>query len=79
MWEDVAGFSVNRYSRIGLSEVKKSIQNIEVSLKESGLEIAPMKYQLCIFDKKKIRNSQWRVGNHGTGKKGFFRSKKSNF
>jgi hypothetical protein len=48
----------------------KSIQNIEVYLQESGLEIAPNKCQLCIFDKK--RDSQWTVGNHGTKGKGFF-------
>jgi hypothetical protein len=29
-----------------------SIQNIQVYLKESGLEMAPNKCKLCIFDKK---------------------------
>jgi hypothetical protein len=66
----VAVYSVNRYSRIGASELEKSIQSIEVYLKESGLEIATKKCQLYIFDKK--RNSQWRVGNHGARGKGFF-------
>jgi hypothetical protein len=39
--DDVEVYSVNRYSRIGVSEVEKSIQIIEVYLKESGLEIEP--------------------------------------
>jgi hypothetical protein len=45
--DDVAVYSFNRYSRIG---VEKSIQSIELYLKESGLEIEPKKCQLCIFD-----------------------------
>jgi hypothetical protein len=39
--EDVAIYSVNRYSRICVSEVEMSIQNMELYLKESGLEIEP--------------------------------------
>jgi hypothetical protein len=44
---DVAVYSVNRYSRIGVSEVEKSIQSTELSLKVSGLEIEP-KYVNCV-------------------------------
>jgi hypothetical protein len=51
--DDVAVYSVARHSSIGVWEVEKSIQIIEVYLKESGLEIAPNKCQLCIFDKKR--------------------------
>jgi hypothetical protein len=61
MSEDVAGYSVNRHSRIGLSEVEKSIQNIEVYLNESGLEIAPKKRQLRIFNKKWTANGDWEI------------------
>jgi hypothetical protein len=48
--DDVAVYSAARHSSIGVSEVEKRIQSIEVYLKESGLEIAPNKSQLCIFD-----------------------------
>jgi hypothetical protein len=41
------------YSRIGVSGVEKSIQSIELYLKESGLEIEQQKRQLCNFDKKR--------------------------
>jgi hypothetical protein len=49
--DDAAVYSVNRYSRIGISEVEKSIQSIELYLKENNLEIEPKKCQLYIFDK----------------------------
>jgi hypothetical protein len=40
--DDVAVYSVNRYSRIGVSEAEKSIQSIDFFfLKKSGLETAP--------------------------------------
>jgi hypothetical protein len=45
--------------------VEKSIQSIEVYLKESGLEIAPMKCQLCIFDKKGRANGEWEITIQG--------------
>jgi hypothetical protein len=47
----VAVYSVNRQQnwRIGSG---KSIENIEVYLKESGFEIAPKKYQFAFFDKR---------------------------
>jgi hypothetical protein len=51
--DDAAVYSVNRYSRIGVSEAENSIQNIEHCLKECGLEIEPKEYKLCIFDKKR--------------------------
>jgi hypothetical protein len=50
--DDVAVYSIARHSSIGVAEVEKSIQSTEIYLKESGLEIAPNKCQLCIFDKK---------------------------
>jgi hypothetical protein len=65
--DDLAVYSVKRHSRIAASEVEESVQNIEVCLKESGLEKAPNKCQWCIFDKK--RESRWRVGDHCTKKK----------
>jgi hypothetical protein len=37
--DDVAVFSVNRNSRIDISEVEESAQRIELYLKGSGLEI----------------------------------------
>jgi hypothetical protein len=49
--DDVAVYSVNRHSRIDVPEVENSIQIIDIYLKESGLEIAPKKCQLCICDK----------------------------
>jgi hypothetical protein len=51
--DDVAVYSVTRYSSNGVWEVEKSIQSIEVYLKESGMEIAQKKCELCIFDEKR--------------------------
>jgi hypothetical protein len=48
--DHVKVYSVNRCSRISVSE--KNIRNVEVYLKESGLEIAPKKCQLSVFNKK---------------------------
>jgi hypothetical protein len=50
--DDVVVYSVKRRNRFGVSEVEKNIESIEVYLKQSGLEIAPKKCQLCIFNKK---------------------------
>jgi predicted Zn-ribbon and HTH transcriptional regulator len=51
--DDVTVYSVNRNNTIGMSEVEKHLQNIEIYLEESGLEMEPNKCQLCIFDNKK--------------------------
>jgi hypothetical protein len=61
----VAVYSVARLSCIGVSEVEKSIQSIQVYLKESGLEIAPNKCQLCIFDKKGTADEEWVITVEG--------------
>ncbi|PNF30200.1 hypothetical protein B7P43_G08428 [Cryptotermes secundus] len=63
--DDVAIYSVHRCSRIGVAEVEKSIQSIELYLKESGLEIAPKKCQLCIFDKKGTTEGEWEIKVQG--------------
>jgi hypothetical protein len=61
----VAVYSVNRHSRIGVSEVEESIQSIQVYLKESGWEIAPNKCQLRIFDKKGTADREWKITVQG--------------
>jgi hypothetical protein len=58
-------YSVNRQQnwRIGSG---KEYRSIPVYLKESGLEIAPNKCQLCIFDNKKgATDGQWEITVHG--------------
>jgi hypothetical protein len=61
--DDVAVYSGNSHSRIGVSEAGESIQNIQVYLKESGLEITPNKFQFCIFGKKKggTSDGKWEI------------------
>jgi hypothetical protein len=61
--EDAAVHSVMRRSRIGVSEVGKSIQYIQVYLKESGLEIEPNKFQFPLFSVKKrgIADGEWKI------------------
>jgi hypothetical protein len=39
--DDVAVYSVNRHSRIGVSEVEKSVRSTEVYLKKCSSETAP--------------------------------------
>jgi hypothetical protein len=51
--DDVAVYSFNRYSRIGVSIVEERIQSIELYLRESDLQIAPKTCQVCIFNKKR--------------------------
>jgi hypothetical protein len=60
--DDVA---VSRHSSIGVSEVEKSIQIIQVYLKESVLETAPNKCQLCIFDMKRTADEEWEITVEG--------------
>jgi hypothetical protein len=76
----VAVYLANRNSRIGVSEVDKSIQSIEVYLKESGLETAPKKCQLCIFNKKRGGGGQpVESGKSWYKGKRFLRSNQLNF
>jgi hypothetical protein len=62
-------YSVNRHNRNDISEVEKSIQSIQVYLKESGLETAPNKCELCIFYYKKKGQM---MENSKSQRKGFF-------
>jgi hypothetical protein len=41
--------------------MEKSIQNIKVHLKESGLEVAPKKCQSHIFNKRGIASGEWEI------------------
>jgi hypothetical protein len=52
-------------SKIGVSEIEKSIWSIHVYLKDGGLEIAPNKCQLHIFDKKGAADGEWEITVQG--------------
>jgi hypothetical protein len=63
--DHVAVYSVNRHSRISVSEVEKSIQCIQFYIEESGWEIALNKCQLYIFDKKGTASGEWEITVQG--------------
>jgi hypothetical protein len=63
--DDVAVISVNRHSRIGVSEEEERIRSIQIYIKEGVLEIAPNICQLHIFDKKETAVGEWEITVQG--------------
>lgn len=57
--DDVGFFTRSDTPRIALQHIESTVNNVNTFLKNSGLEIAPEKCQLCIFND--LKNGSWSI------------------